>query len=70
MLILIYLMYLYCLQCSVACGGGHRTRPVTCVIPLTGETVPDSKCAVLRKPRDHEYCNEHSCKSIVFTYKH
>ncbi|XP_003389282.1 PREDICTED: hemicentin-1-like [Amphimedon queenslandica] len=47
--------------CSVSCGGGHRTRSVTCVIPLTGETVPDSRCIDVRKPRDHEYCNDHSC---------
>jgi hypothetical protein len=47
-------------NCSKSCGGGMRSRSVTCVLPSTGDVVSDIECAEL-KPNAVEYCNTDPC---------
>jgi len=48
-------------RCSLACGGGQRTRAVTC-LNEDGATVPDDECAG-SKPSLTETCNPDACTS-------
>ena len=54
-------MLFFC-QCSKPCGGGSRTRSLTCISENTGTIIDDSQCAPLPKPTTFEYCNTDPCK--------
>ncbi|XP_051531405.1 A disintegrin and metalloproteinase with thrombospondin motifs 9 [Myxocyprinus asiaticus] len=47
-------------ECSESCGGGIKTRLVTCQRP-NGERFNDLSCEILDKPPDREQCNTQSC---------
>ncbi len=48
--------------CSVTCGGGIQTKPITCINTQTQEVVPDTNCDVLTKPAvQSQACNTQSC---------
>ncbi|XP_048854244.1 A disintegrin and metalloproteinase with thrombospondin motifs 12 isoform X1 [Brienomyrus brachyistius] len=44
-------------ECSASCGGGIRSRTVTC------RTAPRRRCQASSKPRSHALCSLHSCPS-------
>ncbi|XP_077987002.1 cubilin-like [Glandiceps talaboti] len=48
-------------ECDVTCGGGTRTRSVTCVNVGNGQVGALDECVGVR-PRDREPCNEEPCR--------
>ena len=49
-------------QCSLSCGGGMRTRNVTCVSSSTSLPVDRSLCDINVMPNSIEYCNLTPCE--------
>ncbi len=47
-------------ECSVSCGGGMRSRSVTCIGPDGGEA-PESSCDPSRMPSTSSVCNSTPC---------
>ena len=56
-------------SCSKNCGGGVRTRTVSCKQTRNGvlEGVADSRCAVSTKPAASEACNTALCAAYVWS---
>ena len=51
-------------QCSLSCGGGMRTRNVTCVSSSTSLPVDRSLCDINVMPNSIEYCNLTPCEFL------
>ena len=50
-------------SCSLICGGGTRSRPVSCK-DATGMTVNDALCGALTKPPTTAACNVQACGMV------
>ena len=63
-------MIQFLLQCDVTCGGGVRTRPVTCVTLQNDNPVDEALCSD-PKPHETEPCGagECPCKSALIETK-
>lgn len=48
-------------ECSSKCGGGVRTRRVTCNSQSTLKPVDDSLCDATTRPEDTQPCSQESC---------
>lgn len=48
-------------DCSVSCGGGFKTREVTCNSRTSLEQVDDELCDVNEKPSDTMQCGQVAC---------
>ena len=53
-------------QCDVTCGGGQRTRSVSCINSLTNAADDESLCP-LPKPDESESCSSNPCPGMVPT---
>ena len=60
-------------ECSAGCGGGHRTRSVTCVLcngetnlSKSSESLDDDACAAHRPPAS-EPCNSFACAPVAWS---
>lgn len=49
------------LQCSKACGGGERSRTISCLNLRNGEVVSESMCSGEDRPAETEACNLEPC---------
>jgi hypothetical protein len=49
-------------ECSRDCGGGVRTRKLSCLRLADGAPVPFDRCReIFREPHTSEPCNQHAC---------
>ncbi|XP_077998788.1 uncharacterized protein LOC144451758 [Glandiceps talaboti] len=56
-------------SCSVTCGDGLETRPLSCLNSDTDETTIPDHCGYWRAPLSARQCNDGDCQStVVYSY--